>query len=81
MTACTYPIVVLVIPQLISMQTNYVTYLLVAEAVAHIGECALFYIAFQPLKQPLRDMLVVFGANLASCFAGLLLWHWLGAFD
>lgn len=81
LTACTYPIVVLVIPQFISMQEHYAAYLLVAEIVAHFGECALFFVAFQPLKHPVRDMVAVFGANLVSCLAGLLLWFAFGAFD
>jgi len=80
LTACTYPIVVLVIPQFISIDDDYLAYLLVAETVAHFGECALFYAAFQPLKQPWRDMLVVFGANFASCLFGLLLWCSLGTY-
>lgn len=67
LTACTYPIVVFVVPR-----EPYWAYLLIAESVAHFGECALFYAAFRPLTQPLRDLAAVFGANLASFGLGIL---------
>ncbi|MBI3821525.1 MAG: hypothetical protein HY289_02475 [Planctomycetes bacterium] len=76
LTACTYPLVVLVIPR-----EPYAVYLLIAECVAHFGECALFYAAFRPLREPWRDMATVFGANFASFTNGLAVWYWLGAFD
>jgi hypothetical protein len=71
LTACTYPIVVLVLPGFFDER---VWYLLVAESVAHFGECVLFYLAFRPLQHFWRDMAAVFGANLASFGAGELLW-------
>jgi hypothetical protein len=72
LTACTYPLVVLVIPYFFPLDENYLVYLLVAESVAHFGECALFYLAFRPLEYFWRDMAAVFGANLASFVLGLL---------
>ncbi len=70
LTACTYPFVVLVAPQWFNPSEQRVPYLLVAESVAHFGECALFYIAFRPLQYFWRDMIAVFGANVASFGAG-----------
>ncbi len=78
LTACTYPIVVLVVPFWFDPGEQRVMYLLIAESIAHFGECALFYAAFAPLKQPWRDMAAVFGANLASFGLGELLWCVLG---
>lgn len=78
LTACTYPIVVLVVPFWFDVETERGKYLLVAESIAHFGECALFWIAFGPLKQTWRDMTVVFGANLASFAAGELFYWVMG---
>ena len=75
LTACTYPHVVLVIPYFFPIQENYLLYLLMAESVAHFGECLLFYLAFRPLEHFWRDMAAVFGANLASFGLGLLAAH------
>jgi hypothetical protein len=58
--------VILVIPELLDPSSQRISYLLVAESIAHFGECLLFYLAFGPLKQFWRDMVVVFTANLAS---------------
>jgi len=79
LTACTYPIVILVVPAWIDLATHYAEYLLVAESTAHFGECALFYAAFAPLKEPWRDLAVVFFANFASFGIGLLVVKALGA--
>jgi hypothetical protein len=78
LTACTYPIVVLVLPCMISLDTNRGLYLLVAETFAPAAECALFWAAFirnKPEAQPgfWRDMLTVTLANLASFGIGELL--------
>jgi hypothetical protein len=80
LTACTYPIVVLVLPMLFDVTTDRVRYLLVAESVAHFGECALFWAAFgtrEEFGKPSmwRDLGTVFGANLASFAAGELLFY------
>src|SRR5215218_9321771 len=45
LTACTYPIVVLVLPTLFA-DASRAAYLLVAEVFAPAAECALFYLAF-----------------------------------
>lgn len=74
LTACTYPIVVLVVPVLFDPASERIAYLVVAESIAHFGECALFYAAFGPLKRPCRDLAAVFGANLASFGLGELMW-------
>ena len=78
LTACTYPIVVLVLPCLISMETHRVAYLIVAETFAPAAECALFWAAFirsNPEAHPgfWRDMITVTLANLASFGLGMLL--------
>ncbi len=46
LTACTYPIVVLVLPAIFFGQSRAL-YLLVAEIFAPVGECLLFWIAFR----------------------------------
>ncbi len=75
LTACTYPIVVLVLPAAIH---DYGIYLAAAETFAPVGECALFWIAFAPLKQPVRDMLAIIFANLASFGIGIGMQYALG---
>src|SRR4051812_14597466 len=45
LTACTYPVVVLVLPPLFA-DTSRALYLAVAETFAPAAECALFYLAF-----------------------------------
>ncbi|MDZ4819692.1 MAG: hypothetical protein SGJ20_12040 [Planctomycetota bacterium] len=45
LTACTYPIVVLVLPVLFAGSERW-RYLLVAETFAPVAECALFYLAY-----------------------------------
>jgi hypothetical protein len=62
LTACTYPIVALTLPALISARTSY---LVVAETFAPAAECALFWALF-PEGRNLRDMGVIVLANLAS---------------
>ena len=66
LTACTYPLVVLVVPQFFDIYRERTAYLLVAESIAHFGECILFWAAFRPLTHFWRDMAAVFGANLVS---------------
>jgi hypothetical protein len=76
LTACTYPMVVLVLPVLELSQSRWV-YLLVAESFAIIGECLLFRAAFpkEPAGSSLRDTAVVAVANLASFLLGELWWQ------
>jgi hypothetical protein len=78
LTACTYPIVVLVLPMLIDIKEHRVWYLLFAESIAHFGECALFWAAFGTRKEcgklsMWRDLTTVFLANTASFLVGELL--------
>jgi hypothetical protein len=81
LTACTYPIVVLVVPQFIDVGEARIPYLVVAESIAHFGECLLFYLAFAPLKHFWRDMATVFGANLASFATAEIVYYCLGMYD
>ncbi len=75
LTACTYPVVWLVLPPLLEERWLY---LLVAETFAPVAECALFWFAFVRGRAPnrratVRDMLAVVVANLASFGVGELL--------
>ena len=45
LTACTYPIVVLVLP-LVFRSASRAVYLIIAETFAPVGECALFWLAY-----------------------------------
>ena len=84
LTACTYPIVVLVLPAIFFGQPRAL-YLAVAEAFAPLAECLLFWLAFRA-KNVLtsRDWLRCFGAvviaNLASFGLGEVFHHydWFG---
>ena len=85
LTACTYPIVVLVLPMLFSNYSR-AAYLLIAEAFAPVAECVLFWLAFGARSQTRASMWRDFGAivlaNLASFGVGELLnrWEWFGLF-
>jgi hypothetical protein len=75
LTACTYPIVFLVLPLVFDPTTDRVRYLIVGESVAHFGECALFWAAFGTREEfgklsMWRDLAAVFLANTASFVAG-----------
>lgn len=70
LTACTYPIVVLVLPMWFDPTTNRFWYLLVAESFAPVAECLLFAAAIGEPKTRWRDSLVIVIANLASFLAG-----------
>ena len=67
LTACTYPIVVLVLPLLIPSR---VPYLVVAETFAPAAECLLFWIAFGRRETMWRDFGAIVVANLASFLLG-----------
>jgi hypothetical protein len=74
LTACTYPIVTLVLPVLFADSSRTV-YLIVAEIFAPVGECVLFWLAFGSrveLGKPSmwRDFLAIVVANLVSFLAG-----------
>jgi hypothetical protein len=68
LSACTYPVVWLVLPELLEERWLY---LFVAETFAPVAECALFWFAFiRPMepnrKATLRDLAVITLANLCS---------------
>jgi hypothetical protein len=73
LTACTYPIVVLVLPRLLMGEEgeHRTLYLAVAETFAPLAECALFWAAFGMREEwgrqsMWRDFVVITAANLAS---------------
>ncbi len=80
LTACTYPVVVLVLPPLFAGAPRSL-YLFVAETFAPAAECLLFRLAFGR-ETTRRDMLVVVFANLLSFLVGEVLgaYGWLGLF-
>ena len=78
LTACTYPIVVLVLPVLIPAEQDRWLYLLIAETFAPVAECALFAAAFHagralPRRQRVIDFIAITLANLASFGIGEIL--------
>jgi hypothetical protein len=80
LTACTYPIVTLVLP-LVFVNSSRNVYLLVAEVFAPLMECLLFWMAFGSRdetgnKTLLRDCVAIVIANLVSFAAGEVLNHW-----
>ena len=79
LTACTYPIVVLVLPLLF---TSRFIFLLIAETFAPLAECLLFWLAFGGKEGSVRwrDFAVIVIANLASFGVGEALnaWRWFG---
>ena len=79
LTACTYPIVVLVLPSLLDSSPRWL-YLAIAETFAPAAECALVYLAYgrKPQESPrtrdlVRDGLVIVAANVASFLGGLVI--------
>lgn len=84
LTACTYPVVWLVLPGLFAERW---VYLLVAETFAPAAEGLLFWLAFVRGAPPdrratLRDLAVVVLANLASFGVGVLTQQtWPGCFE
>lgn len=86
LTACTYPIVVLVLPLLFSSQPRYL-YLLAAETFAPAAECLLFWLAFRGRAgvrggEWARNFAVIVLANVLSFVAGeaLNVARWFGLF-
>jgi hypothetical protein len=76
LTACTYPVVVLVFYPL--LMPDVLVFLLVAETFAPLAECALFWAAFGDRAELgkasfWRDMITIVLANLASFGTGELL--------
>ena len=70
LTACTYPIVVLVLPLLMANYSR-AFYLSIAETFAPVAECLLFWLAFGK-ETRWRDFGVIVLANLASFLIGAL---------
>ena len=84
LTACTYPVVVLVLPPLLRESLGDKGYLLVAETFAPGAECLLFAWAFlgkgdRLTRQTAWDFGVITLANLFSFLAGQGFWWWTGA--
>ena len=77
LTACTYPVVILVLPLTVGVHWGHVAYLIVAETFAPVAECLLFRAAFQiPTSRPaaIRDMATIVTANVASFVVGLCIY-------
>jgi hypothetical protein len=79
LTACTYPVVWLMLPPLFDGDEQRPLYLLVAETFAPAAECAIFWFAFVRGRAPdaladrratARDLAAVVLANLCSFGAG-----------
>ena len=86
LTACTYPIVVLVLPAVFLEHSRFV-YLAVAETFAPAAECLLFWLAFRSTpgfaaREWIRSFIVITLANLASFGFGEVMhsFGWFGLF-
>jgi hypothetical protein len=86
LTACTYPVVVLVLPVLFD-GVSRVAYLAVAETFAPAAECALFWLAFGERgslgrRSTWRDFAAITLANVLSFLAGEVVgaYGWFGLF-
>jgi hypothetical protein len=87
LTACTYPIVVLVLPA-IFLESSRNLYLIVAETFAPLGECVFFWLAFRgrgllpETNDWLRSFAAIVLANLASFGIGEIInyYQWFGLF-
>jgi len=84
LTACTYPIVVLVMPLLFE-RTSRAIYLTAAETFAPVAECVLFWLAYGKLEEVgkrsmWQDFATIVIANLASFVGGEILnaYGWFG---
>src|SRR5262245_44878160 len=80
LTACTYPIVVLVLPTLLMDYFGFSRpfYLLIAEVFAPVGECFIFWLAFRRSELLTRGdwnrcFVAIVLANLASFLLGEVL--------
>jgi hypothetical protein len=86
LTACTYPIVVLVLPTLMNGFPRW-QYLSVAETFAPVGECVIFWLAFRAKNildsgDWVRCLVAIVVANLASFGIGEIFnsYGWFGLF-
>lgn len=87
LTACTYPIVVLVLPA-IFFDSSRTLYLIVAETFAPLGECLFFWLAFRGKNllekgDWIRSFAAIIIANLASFGIGEIFnyFAWFGLFN
>jgi hypothetical protein len=81
LTACTYPIVVLVLPEIFDTRDQRALYLWVAETFAPAAECALFWLAWGSRdewgrRSMWRDFAAITLANLASFGLGEVMNHY-----
>lgn len=79
LTACTYPVVTLVLPLLLENYSR-AAFLLVAEIFAPVAECILFWLAFGSAaefgkRSMWRDFGAIVLANLASFAAGEIIYR------
>ena len=86
LTACTYPIVVLVMP-LVFANSSRMLYLAVAETFAPVAECILFWSAYGKAdelgkRSMWQDFAAIVIANLASFVGGELMaaYGWFGLY-
>ncbi|MGC2235539.1 MAG: hypothetical protein WA584_05235 [Pyrinomonadaceae bacterium] len=84
LTACTYPVVILVLPALL-LDYSKTLYLIVAETFAPVGECFFFWFAFRgkdllERRDWIRCFIAIVLANLASFGIGEILhaYRWFG---
>jgi hypothetical protein len=75
LTACTYPIVTLVLP-LLMVNESRAMFLLVAEVFAPVAECVLFWLAFGK-QSTSRDFVIIVIANLASFLVSEIFNAWI----
>jgi hypothetical protein len=84
LTACTYPIVAIVLPLTVWPMFGYVAYVVVAEIFAPVAECLLFRWAFHRDQEitpndKVRDMTAIVAANVLSfLLGGWLVDRWWG---
>ena len=86
LTACTYPIVVLVMPLMFASVSRTV-YLIAAETFAPVAECILFWLAYGKSEElgkrsMWQDFATIVIANVASFLGGEVLnaYGWFGLF-
>jgi hypothetical protein len=87
LTACTYPVVVLVMP-LVFANFSRAVYLAVAETFAPVAECTLFWLAYGNTEElgkrsMWQDFATIVVANLASFIGGEIMaaYGWFGWFS
>jgi hypothetical protein len=86
LTACTYPIVILVLPA-VFIDSSRNLYLAVAETFAPVAECFFFWLAFRERRlletnDWIRSLIAIVVANLASFGIGEIInyYEWFGLF-